>query len=67
MKLKKAFKKEPPTTEPKLYFNNLASGKQQLVPSLVYHSAPFPETMKLTKSINMYMHLSGTALPIRTG
>lgn len=39
MKLKKAFKKDPPTTDPKLNLKNLPTGAQQLVarPPLIYH------------------------------
>lgn len=51
MKLKKALRKDPPTTEPKLNLNSLETGKQQFVvlPSLTYHSVALPDMMKLTK------------------
>lgn len=51
MKLKKAFKKDPPTTDPKLYLKYRLIGAQQLVarPPRMYHSAALPEIKKLTK------------------
>jgi hypothetical protein len=59
MKLKNAFKKDPPTTDPKLYLKKRPTGVQQLVafPPLIYHSAALPDIMKLTKLNYKYMHL----------
>ena len=51
MKLKKAFKNDPPTTDPKLYLKNRETGRQQFVYCLPrqYHSTALPEIKKLTK------------------
>lgn len=66
MKLKNAFKKDPPTTDPKLYLKNLPTGAQQLValPPRMYHYAAFPDIKKLTKLYINYMCLLRIGLPI---
>lgn len=66
MKLKNALRKDPPTTDPKLYLKYLPTGVQQLeaLPPFTYQSAAFPDTIKLTILLNKYMNLSGTVSPI---
>jgi hypothetical protein len=68
MKLKKAFKNDPPTTDPKLYLKYRPTGIQQLLsfPLVIYHYEAFPDIIKLTKYLNNYMNPSEIEIPIST-
>jgi hypothetical protein len=55
--LKKAFRKDPPTTDPKWYLSNLRKVSQKEQSCSVYHCVARPERTKLTGLVEIYMYL----------
>lgn len=64
MKLKKALRKAPPTTDPKWYFKRRLVVRQIVTYLWVYHWVAKPDIIKLTKNkYKKYMNLLEIATP----